>query len=258
MDFSFLKTPELEALSLAFRSQKLVIPVSAFSLQRYVCQEVAEQLAGQIEQLVKAGFNEGQLSILFDSLMAKSNGKTGAEIELVATGPDVSGVNLRDTSVVVRESFLEAKREVLVVGYAVYQGHQVFQALAQNMDQNPGLKVTFCLDVKRSYGDTTKSEEISYRFGQEFKAKQWPGKRLPAVFFNPRSLDSKKAEKSSLHAKCIVVDREQSFISSANFTEAAQERNIEFGVLVKEKNLSEVVANYFERLILEKNLIPLL
>ena len=258
MDFTFLKNSELEALSSAFRNQKLILPTTSFSLQRYVRQDMAGKSADQIGQLVQAGFKELQLSILFDSLLTKDSGKTAVEVELVVTGPDVSGVNLRDTSVVVRESFLEAKKEVLVVGYAVYQGHQVFEALAQNMDKNPGIKVTFCLDVKRNHSDTTKSEEIAFRFGQEFKARQWPGKRLPAVFYDPRSLDSKKSEKSSLHAKCIVVDREQCFISSANFTEAAQERNIEFGVLIKDKGLSNVVSNYFEKLIQEKILKPLI
>lgn len=34
-----------------------------------------------------------------------------------------------------------------------------------------------------------------------------------------------------MHAKCVVVDGRRVFVSSANFTEAAQERNVEIGVL---------------------------
>ena len=49
-------------------------------------------------------------------------------IDLVTTGPEVSGVAGRDTSVVVRELFAHAQRSVLVAGYAVYQGQQVFPA----------------------------------------------------------------------------------------------------------------------------------
>ena len=39
---------------------------------------------------------------------------------------------------------------------------------------------------------------------------------------------------ASLHAKCVVVDGAQTFISSANFTQRAQERNIEVGVLIED------------------------
>ena len=51
-------------------------------------------------------------------------------IELVTTGPDVAGIAHRDTSVVVRELFANARESVLVAGYAIYQGQRVFQALA--------------------------------------------------------------------------------------------------------------------------------
>ncbi len=32
-----------------------------------------------------------------------------------------------------------------------------------------------------------------------------------------------------LHARCVVVDRARAFVSSANFTQRGQERNIEVG-----------------------------
>jgi phosphatidylserine/phosphatidylglycerophosphate/cardiolipin synthase-like enzyme len=37
-----------------------------------------------------------------------------------------------------------------------------------------------------------------------------------------------------LHAKCIVVDHEQALITSANFTNRGQTRNIEVGVLIRD------------------------
>ena len=35
-----------------------------------------------------------------------------------------------------------------------------------------------------------------------------------------------------MHAKCVVADSRHVFVSSANFTEAAQERNVEIGLLL--------------------------
>jgi phosphatidylserine/phosphatidylglycerophosphate/cardiolipin synthase-like enzyme len=52
----------------------------------------------------------------------------------------------------------------------------------------------------------------------------------------------------SLHAKCVVVDERWAFVTSANFTEAAQERNIEAGVLLDHPKLAEALAARFRAL----------
>jgi phosphatidylserine/phosphatidylglycerophosphate/cardiolipin synthase-like enzyme len=61
-----------------------------------------------------------------------------------------------------------------------------------------------------------------------------------------------------LHAKCVVVDGEAVFISSANFTEAAQERNIEMGLLVHSDWLAQRVTRHFDALLAAKLVEPAL
>jgi phosphatidylserine/phosphatidylglycerophosphate/cardiolipin synthase-like enzyme len=61
--------------------------------------------------------------------------------------------------------------------------------------------------------------------------------------------DNSEWETGSLHAKCIVVDGKHVFISSANFTEAAQERNIEVGLLVQSRAVAERVCRFFDALL---------
>ena len=41
-----------------------------------------------------------------------------------------------------------------------------------------------------------------------------------------------------LHAKAVVVDDRAAFVTSANLTEAALDRNIEVGVLSRERTLA--------------------
>lgn len=53
----------------------------------------------------------------------------------------------------------------------------------------------------------------------------------------------------SLHAKCVVVDEQRLFVSSANFTEAAQERNIEIGLVLDSAVLAIKVSGFFENLV---------
>jgi hypothetical protein len=146
----------------------------------------------------------------------------------------------------------------LECGYAVYQGQRVFQALADRMEEIPALNVRMFLDVQRGPGDTSASREIVRRFADRFRVKQWPkDKRQPEVYFDPRALELNARKKTCLHAKCIVVDRRDLFVSSANFTEAAHERNLEVGLLIHSPVLAERVQNHFETLVDAKLLAQL-
>src|SRR6185437_11631476 len=122
--------------------------------------------------------------------------------------------------------------------------------LAERMVARPDMKVQFFLDIGRGRGDTSASNQIVMRFAEKFRTKQWPsGARLPEVYYDPRSLNSESAQRACLHAKCIVTDKSQVFISSANFTEAAQERNLEMGLRVNSAHLAEQVTQFFQTLI---------
>ena len=178
-------------------------------------------------------------------------------IDLVWTGPEAPGIVNRDTSVVVREMFQGARASVLVAGYAVYQGHVVFKELADRMDQNPDLQVQMYLDIQRPPQDQSSPSELVRTFAERFARKEWPGHRIPKVYYDPRSLQSDYTKRASLHAKCVVVDQEQAFVSSANFTEAAQTKNIEVGAYLKSPAFARRLAEHFEMLAAVQILQPI-
>ena len=136
----------------------------------------------------------------------------------------------------------------MIAGYAIYQSHIVFRTLAERMDREEGLEVTMFLDVHRPHTDTLPPAEVARHFAARFRSQEWPGRRLPEVYYDPRSLETDPAQRASLHAKCVIVDAETALISSANFTEAAQLRNIEVGVLVRSRPLSRRLVQHFETL----------
>ena len=78
--------------------------------------------------------------------------------------------------------------------------------------------------------------------------KEWPGQRLPAVFYDPRGLDPDPKCWASLHAKVVIIDQKRSFVTSANFTEAAQVKNIEVGILLKDPLFAAQLTHHFESL----------
>jgi phosphatidylserine/phosphatidylglycerophosphate/cardiolipin synthase-like enzyme len=167
---------------------------------------------------------------------------------LVTSGPR-PGAGTRDTAVVMEELFGNFERELLVVGFAVHQGGQVFTTLAKRHDACPDLRVVMCLNISRQDGETSVPEAIIAQFAKRLRTEQWPGKRMPIVYFDPRGLADDYQARASLHAKCIVADRSVALITSANFTLAAQEKNIEVGALVDDEVFSSGVAMHFEQLI---------
>ena len=111
------------------------------------------------------------------------------------------------------------------------------------------------LDIQRPYGDTSSSAEIVNRFTNRFVKTQWPvSGRMPVAYYYPSSLELDSEKRASLHAKCVIVDNDVAFISSANFTEAAQEKNVEVGVLVRSSSLSGQITRHFDALV-EKQLM---
>lgn len=82
----------------------------------------------------------------------------------------------------VRERFTHVQDSVMVVGYAVYRGDQVFESLAKRIEE-PNLKVQFFLNIARPDGDMTKSEILVAKCKERFKSSHWPaGYRLPEVY----------------------------------------------------------------------------
>ena len=239
----------LEAAN-ALRSGRLLPPYSTVALQRLVSREAAEPIASALDKLSDQGFTPAQIATTFEVLRADRANRPAFEdlLELVTTAPEIDGIANRDTSVVVRDLFANATQSVLVAGFAVYQGHKVFQALADRMVTVPSLKVRLFLDIQRPHGDTSAASEIIHRFAAQFRMSQWPSDRpLPQVFFDPRSLDTSSHKKACLHAKSVVVDSRSVFISSANFTEAAQQRNIEVGILAKSESLAHRLTEFFDK-----------
>ncbi len=84
------------------------------------------------------------------------------------------------------------------------------------------------------------------------------GKPCPEVFYDPRALSIDRTKRAALHAKCVVGDGRDVFVSSANFTEAAQERNIEVELLLHSASVAEDLSRFFDALCDSKQFLRVL
>lgn len=176
--------------------------------------------------------------------------------DLVWSGPEVPGLHARDTRRVFEELLGSAERSAWVCSYAYFDGPRAFEALARRMDDRPSLSVTLLLNIQRRRGETTAAEQLVRRFADRFWGTDWPGTSRPRVFYDPRSLEP-DGPTGVLHAKAVVADNEVVFVTSANLTEAALDRNIELGLLLRDRALAAAAASHFQILIDRGMLRPL-
>lgn len=246
-----LSPSELKTLASSMRTGRLSPPYLALSLSRYFVEPLAAQVSASLQAMAAAGMEPTaaaySLELLASALSERPS--IGEVVDLVTTGPQFDGKQNRETSVVVEDLFRNAEETILVAGYAVYQGQKVFHALAERMIERPALNVRMFLDIQRKPGDTSASAELVGRFVNHFRTDEWPrGKPLPEVFYDPRALSADRAKRTALHAKCVVTDCREIFVSSANFTEAAQERNVEVGLLLHSATIAGSLTGFFDAL----------
>jgi phosphatidylserine/phosphatidylglycerophosphate/cardiolipin synthase-like enzyme len=168
--------------------------------------------------------------------------------DLVWSGPAVPGLQARDTRRVYEELLGAAERSVWVSTYAFFNGSKAFEVLARRMDERPYLRVTLLLNIQRRRGDTSAAHTLVRRFADHFWGTDWPGSSRPQVYYDPRSLEP-EGPGGVLHAKAVVTDEEAVFVTSANLTEAALDRNFELGLLVRDRALAVSVSSHFRGLI---------
>ena len=173
-------------------------------------------------------------------------------VELVWSPPELDTIDARDTSVVVQELFRRAKVSVLISTFALdarKKAEALFGELAARMDAEPALTVRVFANIHRKYLDKTPATTLVREFATRMREDIWPGRRLPEVFYDPRSVEMEDRKRAVLHAKCVVVDDRWTLLTSANFTEAAQERNMEAGAVVDDRLLAERVRRQFDGLV---------
>lgn len=205
-------------------------------------------IAQWLNELEDQSFTAPQAARLLKAVVDGRHRDQSLVPDLVVSGPDVAGVPTADTQAVVQSLFQEAESEIILAGYAFYNGKLLFERLAERMKQRHGLRVIFHVDVPRRSGDTTSDDAIVLRYADEFKKRHWPWDQAPEIYYDPRALSTESHIRASLHAKVVVVDKSKLFLTSANFTEAAQQRNIEMGVFIRTPYIAEQIVSYFEGL----------
>ena len=109
-------------------------------------------------------------------------------------------------------------KPVLIGGYAFYHGKDIFAPLHEVMVERRRD------DNVHGFRQRIPREELAF------------GAPHPSIYCDPRT--GEPQARCNLHAKCIVVDEARALVTSANFTDRGQTRNIEMGILIDDPALA--------------------
>lgn len=217
MDLSRIATGTLEALRRKLTAGRLMVPLRVDDLG---------------EAAALAGMDAGAATAVIAAVLAERS-RVPPPPELVWTGPG-DGPEARRTSQVVERLFEEAQESVLVAGYAFDHGATILRPLHTAL-RDRGVAVTLLVHFEQTSADAGMAT---------FLHRNWPfGPPLPDLYYDPRPLLEQRA---NLHAKCIVVDDRIAFVTSANFTDRGQHRNVEVGVVIRDVAFVRRLAGQFK------------
>jgi phosphatidylserine/phosphatidylglycerophosphate/cardiolipin synthase-like enzyme len=177
---------------------------------------------------------------LIRAVLAERHGNPRPELEFVWSGPEPAQAHARDTSQVVRELFESAERRVIIAGFAFWDAKSIFETLHRRALAKT-LAIEFFINIDASGSNTQMSAAAFYKY-------TWPWTDIALdVYYDAR--EDGEGERGSMHAKCVVIDDCATFITSANFTAAAHERNVELGVVIRDAGFSAQVAGQWRSLV---------
>ena len=216
----------------------------------------SQKLKELLTQLKISGLKGSSVGVIFRLVAESKLESTELLPSLILSGPDVPGVPTADTNSTVQSMFRSAEDEVILAGFAIWDGKTLFADLAEKYSNGDKLKIKFFIDIQ--YDQKTPKEKHLEQARAKFRKYHWPWPKMPEVFYDNRSLEAKPGEETPVfHAKIIAVDRSQLLITSANPTPRAHTTNIEVGVLLKEALICRRVCDYFEGLKNRGILVPL-
>lgn len=140
-------------------------------------------------------------------------------VELVWTGPTTRFVPTRRTEQVLLDLIASANTELFLVSFVAYDVRSVVTAM--NEAASRGVRLRVLLEASTSHGGTLDYDPAAMMRLSVPAAELFTWKEKPEPF-----VDGK------VHAKVAVVDGKRAFVTSANLTGYALEKNMEAGILV--------------------------
>ncbi|MCK6498050.1 MAG: DISARM system phospholipase D-like protein DrmC [Nitrospira sp.] len=169
--------------------------------------------------------------------------ETRGALELVWTGPKTGLIPTRQTEQVMLEVIDSAKSDLFLMTYVFYKASSIVEALNAAIRRN--VKVCVLLESSSAHGGTVRGDSV------KFISEAVPGAAI-YVWRPTAGAAEVEPQTAAVHAKCAVADRRIAFVTSANLTSAALERNMELGLLIRGGSEPDRLQSHLEALVTTK------
>jgi phosphatidylserine/phosphatidylglycerophosphate/cardiolipin synthase-like enzyme len=145
--------------------------------------------------------------------------------ELVWTGPSTPLISARRTEQVLCDLIDCAERRLTMTSFGIFQVPRLVDELERSLERGVALRIV--LGDRESHSDQEidrQRHQLGRVVALQAKLLQWPLERRPR---------DEQGHAGLMHVKAAVADSRVAFLTSANLTEAALERNMELGVLIR-------------------------
>lgn len=199
-----------------------------------VASTVVEQLA-TAWQNTKVGSDE-----LASMLLAASHVYTKAaseqSTELVWTGPTTPFVSARRTEQALLQVINSAEQSLFITSFVAYDVSTIVKAL--NAASDRGVVISMLLELSQDHGGSITFDAIGKMRTLVPASRLYAWSDKVAPFLGGR-----------VHAKVAVADGRICFITSANLTGHAMEKNMEAGVLISGGNVPLLLKDHLQSLV---------
>ncbi len=232
-----LVSPE-KVQAIAARIRRTEASKAASTLPSVVGTPVASTV---VEQLVAAWQNtEVGSDELASMLLAASYVYTKAaseqSAELVWTGPTTPFVSARRTEQALLQVINSAEQSLFITSFVAYDVSTIVKAL--NVAAERGVTITMLLESSQDHGGSINIDVIGKMRGLVPTAQLYAWRDKTGNFSDGR-----------VHAKVAVADKTSCFITSANLTGYAMEKNMEAGVLISGGQIPRLLDDHLRSLV---------
>lgn len=224
--------------AIAIRIRQIDIHDSAKALGGVVGTPLASRV---VEQLLEAWHSHpvppGELaSMLLAASHVLRKASANQSIELVWTGPTTPVVSARRTEQSLLQVINAAKESLIIMSFVAYDVSGIVKALNEASDRR--VQIAMLLESSQEHGGSIINDAIG-------KMRVLvPSARLYAWIDKDEPFSDGR-----VHAKVAVADSEICFITSANLTGYAMEKNMEAGVLIKGGHIPRLLEDHLRSLI---------
>ncbi len=174
--------------------------------------------------------------MLLGASEARLRGERELSVELVWTGPTTRFVPTRRTEQVLLDLVAGAESDLFLVSFVAYDVRSVVTAM--NEAASRGVRIRVLLEASVIHGGTLNIDPAATMHACVPTAELFTWKQKPLPF-----VDGK------VHAKVAFVDGTRAFVTSANLTGHALEKNMEAGVLIHGGPVPKTLGDHLQALI---------